>query len=71
MNIKTMNVQELKALAYDFLAQKEQAEANLRTVNQEIALKIKEQKEFPLAEEKKVEKQVDTITKKVEKTKKK
>lgn len=50
MNITKMNVQELKAVAYDLIAEIERMQNNLRLVNQEIAKKS----------EKKVEKPVDT-----------
>jgi hypothetical protein len=36
MDITKLNVQELKALAYDLLIQAEQAQNDLRIVNQEI-----------------------------------
>lgn len=37
MNIKDLDIKELKALAYDHLANIEQSQASLRMLNQEIA----------------------------------
>ncbi len=38
-DVSTMTVEQLKALAYDFLVQIEVAQKNLQVVNQEIANK--------------------------------
>lgn len=40
--LEDMTVIELKALAYDQAAQLEQAQRNLKVINQEIANKLKE-----------------------------
>lgn len=39
MDIKTMTLEQLKALAYDQLVTSEQAKENLRIINQEIGLR--------------------------------
>lgn len=50
MNLTTMSVVELKALAYDVVAGIEQGQNNLRLINQEIAKKSEPQKEVPVEE---------------------
>lgn len=40
VDVSTMTLVELKALAYDQIAQKEQAELNLRMLNGEIAKRL-------------------------------
>jgi hypothetical protein len=42
IDLSKKTLDELKSLAYDYIAMKEIAEANLRTVNDEIAKKQKE-----------------------------
>ena len=44
MDITKKTVEELKALAYDQMAIKQQAEMNLQALNEEIGKKIKEDK---------------------------
>lgn len=39
MNLETMTITELKALAYDLLAQSQVTQSNLQAVNQMIAKK--------------------------------
>jgi hypothetical protein len=48
MNIKQMSITELKALAYDQLAQIEMNQANLRAINAEITKR--NQQEQPAAQ---------------------
>lgn len=52
MNIDTMTITELKALAYDLLASIEASQRNLQVVNQEIAKKSQPAVE-PMKEDKK------------------
>lgn len=40
IDLKSMSVNDLKALAYDCIAQKEEAERNLALVNQQIMIKM-------------------------------
>jgi len=42
VNLDTMSLNDLKALAYDQIVTVEQAQANLKAVNTKIAEKIKE-----------------------------
>lgn len=44
MDLKTLSVTELKALAYDCLATMENIQKNLSAINQEIAKKMSEPK---------------------------
>lgn len=43
MNLEEKTIQELKAIAYDLIAAKEQTERNLALVNQTIAKKYEEE----------------------------
>lgn len=43
MNLDEKTIDELKVIAYDLLASKEQTERNLQLVNQTIAKKYEEQ----------------------------
>ena len=47
MNIKEISTSELKALAYDQLTLIEQAQNNLKTINQEILERQKSQQVVP------------------------
>ena len=49
MDIKTSTVSELKAIAYDHIVEMERIQANLRSINEEIALRAKAPKELPVA----------------------
>lgn len=42
MNLKDKTIEQLKAMAYDCIATREQAEINLREINQEIQRKLLE-----------------------------
>lgn len=42
MNLKEMTLEQLKALAYDIIAQREQLTQNLQVVNTEISVKNQE-----------------------------
>lgn len=55
VDITKFTLVELKSLAYDFIATKENAEANLRTINAEIEKKQREESEKPKYETKMVE----------------
>ena len=48
MNLETKTIDELKVIAYDLLASKEQTERNLQLVNQTIAAKYEEQKKLSM-----------------------
>ena len=43
MDITKKTVEQLKSLAYDQIAMKQQAEANLQALNEEIGKKMKEE----------------------------
>ena len=43
MNLKEQTLEQLKALAYDLLAQRDQINQNLQIVNNEIAIKSQEE----------------------------
>lgn len=44
MNLEEKTIEQLKAIAYDLIAAKEQTERNLALVNQTIAKKYEEEK---------------------------
>lgn len=46
MNLEEKSIQELKSIAYDLIAAKEQTERNLSLVNQVIAKKLEEEKKL-------------------------
>jgi hypothetical protein len=48
MELNSKTIDELKVIAYDLLASKEQTERNLQIVNQTIAAKYEEQKKNEL-----------------------
>ncbi len=48
MNLDEKTIDELKVIAYDLLASKEQTERNLQLVNQTIAKKYEEQEKNTL-----------------------
>jgi hypothetical protein len=55
VNISQVNTIELKALAYDQMAQIEMAQANLRTINQELARRAQQQAGGPVPNQPPVE----------------
>jgi len=54
MDIKTSTTSELKALAYDFIVEMERMQANLRAINEEIALRANAPKEMKVEKPKKI-----------------
>jgi ribosomal silencing factor RsfS len=60
MDITKMDLINLKALQYDFLVESERINANIRAVNEEIAKRVKEEKEAKLIEEKDLPKDEDS-----------
>lgn len=51
MNLQQMTLETLKSLAYDQLVQLEQTQQNLRLINEEIAKRVKEEREAKLIPE--------------------
>lgn len=51
MDLTSKTIDELKVIAYDLLANKEQTERNLQLVNQTIAKKYEEQNKITPTEE--------------------
>ncbi len=51
MDITTLNEVELKAMWYDELTKKEQAEANMRVINEEIIKRRKADAQIEIVEE--------------------
>lgn len=48
INLKELDIRDLKCLAYDCLAQREEAERNLQAINQEIILRMQAKKDEPV-----------------------
>lgn len=47
IKLAELSIVELKALAYDFIAQKEDLERNLQSVNNEISLRLRTENHIP------------------------